>query len=218
MIKKSLALALALTGSAWAGPSSKAPIPPPQEPDLWHWFIGGSAGYLVDFEEPYYTGHIGVDTPWKVGGWDIALFAELGYTDKDQSTSVIDPNVVVAVVRAPLNAELEVMPLTFNVKFERPLTGNLNAYFGAGIGVAFTDFSATAIFSPGPVPSLNVSQDDTVFAAQVFAGLIYNFSPNFEIFGGARWLYVDADNSAPAGLDLEFDSDFSFDLGARFTF
>ncbi|BCU77272.1 hypothetical protein llg_19870 [Luteolibacter sp. LG18] len=215
---KSLALALALTGSAWAGTSSKAPIPPPQEPDLWHWFIGGSAGYLVDFEEPLYTGHIGVDTPWKVGGWDVALYLEAGYTDKDQTTSVIDPNVVVAVVRTPLTAELEVIPLTFNVKLERQLTGNLNAYFGGGIGVAFTDFSARAAFSPGPVPSINVSQDDTVFAAQLFAGLIYNFTPNFEVYGGARWIYIDSGNNIPSGLDVDFDSDFDFELGARFTF
>lgn len=220
-MKRSLALLFALTGSLWAG-DSKTPVsapPPAPEPQLWNWFIGGSAGYLLDFEEGFYTGHIGVDTPYQFAGWNVAIYAEGGYTDKDETTSVIDPNVVVALVNRPLTGELEIVPITLNVKFERQLTGNLNAYWGLGVGVALTDFNARANFAPGPVPDVNVSESDTVFAGQVFAGLIYNFNENVELFGGARWIYINSeDNTLAKALDIDFESDVNFELGARFTF
>lgn len=213
---------MALAAPLWAGEvkSSKAPIPPPEEPNLWNWFVGGSVGYLVDFEEPFYSVHVGVDTPYKVAGWDTALYLEVGYTDTDDSVAIVDPNVIRAVATTPLNADLEIIPLTFNMKFERQLTGSLNAYFGAGLGVAFTDFGARANFVPGPTPDVNISSKDTVFAAQVFAGLIYNFNEHFEVFGGARWIYIDDSSVAglPGVLDVDFGSDVLFELGGRYTF
>ena len=77
-----------------------------------------------------------------------------------------------------------------------------------------------ANFVPGPTPDVNLSEKDTVFAAQVFAGLIYNVNPHFELFGGARWIYIDDSRSAalPGILDVKFGSDVLIELGARYTF
>lgn len=219
-MKKSLLLLMALAGPAWAGEvkSSKAPIPPPEEPNLWNWFIGGSAGYLVDFDEPMYTAHVGVDTPYKVGPFDTAIYLEVGYTKKDESSLIPDTFQTIPGATAALDASLEIIPLTLNFKLERQLTDSLNFYFGAGIGVAFTSFDADINYTFAP--DVHVSEDDTVFAAQVFTGLIYNINPHFELFGGARWIYIDASDHAPVPgtSDLDFNSDVLIELGARYTF
>lgn len=33
------------------------------------------------------------------------------------------------------------------------------------------------------------SDDDTVFYGQIFTGLVYNFGPRFDIFGGIRYIH-----------------------------
>ena len=165
---------------------------------------------MVDADEVMYNGHIGVDTPWNLGGWNVALFLEGGYTEIDENASILDPRFV-AVTYAPVDVETDIVPVTLNIKFERPLTGNLNAYVGGGLGVAFVDVSAT---SPAPVG--NYSEDDTVFAAQVFAGLNYNFCPSFEMYGGARWMYCD--DVRFNGADYGIGDDWLLELGARFNF
>ena len=79
---------------------------------------------------------------------------------------------------------LRIIPLTANIKFERAISDQFGLYFGAGIGAANVDFKAT-------VGTESFSDDDWVFAAQVFAGASYYINPSVELFGGARWLYYD---------------------------
>ena len=238
-MKLPLLFTLALAAPLFAGTevtSSKQVIQPAEQPALWSWFAGGSIGYLNDFDEEMYHLHAGVDTSWSVAGWNVALFGEVGYTEKEESyfspqsspsqltspdTSSFDVDSMGAALQAVANGtlsatgfELDVIPLTFNVKFERPLTGNLNAYFGAGLGLARVDLD------------LNVgllgqySDNDWVFAAQAFAGLNYNVNANVEIYGGLRWLTFDeaelSDGGESATLDL--GDDFLFELGARYNF
>lgn len=224
---------------AFAGTSAKevvAPAPAPApDPCLFTWFAGGSIGYLTEFEEPMYNLHIGTDTCWNIGGWNVALFAEIGYTEKDDDwsnvpslTSVPQPEFIdvqgssgdlgdleKALSQNAANGygntgyDLDIMPVTFNVKLERPLTGNLNAYLGGGLGMALVDLSV----DNGPD---SFSDDDWVFTGQLFAGLNYNFNESFEMYGGARWIYFD--DAALGGGDLELDDDFLFELGGRFNF
>jgi len=215
MKNKLLLASVLLAMPAFAGTTSKevipAPAPQPQ-PSLWSWFIGGSVGYLFDAEEVMYTGHIGVDTPWNVGGWNVALFAELGYTEAEEDYTALYIGEGTAAIATGVNVETEVMPLTFNVKFERPLTGNLNAFVGLGLGLAFLDVSSSS-----PVPAFNnYSEDDQAFCGQVFAGLVYNVSESFEVFGGARWIYVDSTEFR--GRAVDFEDDFMVDLGLRINF
>jgi len=226
---------LLLALPAFAGTSKEVIAPAQTEPSLWSWFTGASVGYLTELEEPMYHLHLGADTPWKVAGWDIALFAEVGYTEKDDSFQV-DRRDLNIIAEAPggnqgggnqgggggnqgggggggniidVDTELRIIPVTANVKFERALTGNLNAYFGAGVGMANVDFSVSA-------GGVSADDDDWVFCAQVFAGLVYNVSPAFEVYGGGRWLYFD--DASLFGADLDMDDDFLIELGARYNF
>ena len=236
-MKTILLLPFVLALPVFAGTSAKevvAPAPAPN-PCLFTWFAGGSVGYLTEFEEVMYTGHIGTDTCWNIGGWNVALFAEIGYTERDesysyarQSTPPVEPHFhdsfTVDELEDYLDAtsyfgqtntsyDLDIMPITFNVKLERQLTGNLNAYFGGGVGVAGVDLSIDAGFD-------HASDDDWVFVGQVFAGLTYNVNQNFEIFGGARWIYFEDADLSDGGFKgtLELEDDFFFELGARFNF
>ena len=212
-MKKAIPLLSALAGPVWAGEvhSAKAPISQPQDSCLCDWFVGAGAGYLMDFDEPMYTVQFGRDLPVNLGGWCMAAYLELGYTDKD------DNRIVDLQRRVFLNfdEELQVIPLTLNVKFERPITDNLNVYLGAGLGVAFTEFESRSL-------AAQIKQSDTSFAAQAFIGLAYNVSKDFQVIAGARWIYVNFD--APTtpvlfgGSNLDFDSQALVELGVRYKF
>lgn len=205
---------IALAGSsAKSAKSAKVVIPPPEPAPQWNWFAGASAGYLVDFEEGMYHGHIGVDFPTR-GAYQHSLFAEVGWTETDE-------NFTDSVTEDRVNSELDILPVTLNYKFERQFACGLNAYIGAGVGVAFVDYEAT-IRNLTPVVVRN-SGDDTVFAAQIFAGLGYDVTENFEVYGGARWIYLDDANTgsfAPATRPgaTAFDDDVLIEAGLRYNF
>lgn len=236
-MKHILLLPFVLALPAFAGTSAKevvAPAPAP-EPCLFTWFAGGSVGYLTEFEEPMYNLHIGTDTCWNIGGWNVALFAEIGYTEKDgdwsgrsqessfpqsdfegSSFDVDDLENALSDLSNfgyDTSYDLDIMPITANVKFERQLTGNLNAYFGGGLGAALVNLDMEA----GP---MDFSDDDWVFTAQIFAGLSYSVCQSFEIYGGARWIYFGDAELSDGGNSgtLELDDDFLFELGGRVNF
>ena len=243
VMKKLFAISLLASLPAFAGTPTQVASEPAPQSDIWTWFAGGSVGYLTNLEEAMYTGHVGVDTPWKLAGFDIALFGEIGYTQKDESwssvsrTSSTSGNVnpfpggsnsignaedylgnKTTRLQGPTSYELDILPITANIKFERAITGNLNAYFGAGLGAAYVDFSAHA-------PIGNFSQTDWVFAGQVFAGVTYNVNQHFEIFSGARWIYLDDLDVSGKGVggkkysgSVDIGDDFLFELGARYNF
>ncbi|MGC4014379.1 MAG: outer membrane beta-barrel protein [Luteolibacter sp.] len=199
-----------MAGPVWAGEvhSSKSVIPP-QDSCLCDWFVGASAGYLIDFDEPMITAQFGKDLPVNLGGWCMAAYLEVGYTDKNDNRA-FNPQ------RIPINIdeELQVIPLTLNLKFERPISDNLNFYFGGGLGVAFTEFESRSL-------AAQIKENDTSFAAQVFIGLAYNVSKDFQVIGGARWMYVDFDSPGvpPIGDgDLDFSSQAFIELGVRYKF
>ncbi len=216
-MKTILLLPLVLTLPAFAGYSPKEVVAPAQAPCLFTWFAGGSVGYLTEFEEPMYNIHVGTDTCWNVMGWNVALFAELGYAEKDGHWSYDreDNHIAYTLSDSMYNGyshpsfDLSIMPITLNVKLERNLTGNLNAYFGGGLGVARVDLDVDTGYG-------KFSDDDWVFTAQIFAGLNYNVSQNFEIYGGARWIYLD--DAKMSGGTFDLDDDFLFELGGRYNF
>lgn len=223
-------LSLALVAPVLAGTSGKEVIPPPApvEPSLTEWFAGGSVGYLTEFEEPMYHLHIGQQTGHQIGGWDLAWYLEVGYTDKDESYSRgttstpptgipqsydLDELETFLATNAAIGTwgyDLEIIPVTINGMLQRPLSGNLDCYVGAGLGVSNVDLSIDA----GPLGSL--SDDDWVFTFQASAGLIYNFTPDFEAYSGARWIYWDDADIGPGTLELE--DDLLLELGLRFDF
>jgi opacity protein-like surface antigen len=240
-MKHILLLPFVLTLPAFAGPSPSQPAAP--APSLYTWFAGASVGYLTELEEPMYNLHVGTDTSWNLGGWNVALFGEIGYAGKDEdwsgsgydfvsSTSNSDDFELIDGGSFDLgdlesllsdisdftpydtSYDLDLMPITLNAKFERPISGNLNAYFGGGLGVARVDLDVN--FGGG----YDISDDDWVFTAQLFTGLNYNVNQNFEVYGGVRWIYYDDASFSGDHVsgDLEVGDDYLFELGARFNF
>ena len=240
-MKPILLLPFVLALPVFAGTSAKQVIaPPPANPCLMSWFAGASVGYLTELEEPMYNIHVGVtDSCWMIGGWNVGVFAEVGYTTKDEDYRPRDRDVGPPPVNIGKNNsisldvdemgqvlqyaadyfnvrtsyDLDIIPITLNVKFERALSGNLNAYIGGGLGVACVNLDLSG-------GGLSASDTDWVFVGQIFAGLSYSVSPAFEVYGGARWIYMsDADFSARGGsATLELGSDCLLELGARYTF
>ncbi|QJE97105.1 outer membrane protein [Luteolibacter luteus] len=218
-MKKALIALMLVAGSAMAGTTSKEPIPAPiqEEPSLWRWFIGGSAGYLIDWEEEMYHAQLGVDMPYEWAGFKPSIYLEVGFAETDDAVPIIDPTIPTALVNTTLFSDFQFVPLTVNFKLEREIAQNLHFYAGAGLGVAFTEFEAFAPFISGP--SLRVSEDDTVFYAQIFAGLGYDVTDNFEVFTGARWVYLDEpEGLGNAGGIATFEDDVLVEAGLRFTF
>ena len=210
-MKAFLLLPLAMALPAFAGTSEKQVVAPAPDPCVTTWFAGASVGYLVEMDAPMYNAHVGVtNSCWKIAGWDTAFYLEVGYAQKSWTDSYYSDGV-------PFhdNYKVEVLPITLNVKFERNLTGNLNGYFGGGLGMAWMNADASG-----------TSDSDWVFTAQVFAGLSYNVSPSCEIYGGARWIYYSdptwfgskQDLGNLPGFSGNIGSDWLFELGARFKF
>lgn len=203
--------ALLLPTAAFAGEpvSSKAPIPEPiVEPAcLTAWFLGGGVDYLVDAEDAYYNGHLGYDF-----GCGHSLFLEVGYTGGDETigfTTVQPPNTAQRPYQLPIEANIDIIPVTLNYKYEYSFTNRLAFYVGAGIGASYIDTEVSSGF-------LRIGDDQWSFTAQAFAGLVYNVSESFEIYGGARYLWLDS----PSLLGFNFDDldDFGVGGGIRFNF
>lgn len=166
-----------------------------------------------------YNLHVGVtNSCWKFSGWDVAMFGEIGYTSTDES--FYDPYLTFSNNFYDVDVDVDIIPVTFNVKLERALSGNLNGYIGAGIGAAYISLDASS-----DDPFGDDSDSSWVFAGQVFAGLSYKVNPAFEIYSGARWIYyADPSFDVDFGIDsqnvdsLVEDNDFLIELGARYNF
>lgn len=233
-MKKYTLILLLATAPLFAG--SPAPVAPAPPPCLTTWFAGASVGYLTELEAPMYNLHIGAgNSCWTMGGWNVSLFGEVGYTQKDEDYYGFrgDDNYLRPIQRSSYTVdqmedalaagalyfgidtgyELQIMPITLNVKFERQLSANLNAYFGAGLGAAWVDLELSA-------DGDKLSDSDWVFACQVFAGLNYSVTPNFDVYGGARWIYYSDASLSDMGesADLELGSDCLLEIGLRYKF
>lgn len=236
-MKKLILFPLLIAAPAFAGTSAKQVVTQAPDPCVTAWFGGASVGYLTQLETPLYTANIGVtNSCWNIAGWNIALYGEVGYAEKDDvdsdsstSTKLINDATVVTNVKS--DADVTIVPITLNVKFEHQITGNLGAYFGGGLGMAWVDAdwssktttSSTTYVGSTPVgPTLTTvkhqsqSDSDWVFCAQVFAGLTYHVSPQCEIYGGGRWIHL-ADPTL-FGSSQSLNDDWLVELGARYKF
>jgi opacity protein-like surface antigen len=201
-MKNTLFLSLILSVPALAGTSqvvTESSPPTMTQNNTWDWFVGGSAGYLIDSEEDMYTLQIGANSPWVMSGWSVALYAEAGWTENHDAFDNVAP--------FGGNSDVDLVPITFNAKFEHLITGGLSAYVGGGLGTTYLDVDFST-------PTGTRHTDDWVFTAQVFAGLAYHVNENVELFGGARWIYFDD----PDLNGVTHDDDVLFEGGLRFHF
>jgi len=184
-------------------------------------FGGSFSGDGIDFD--MYTLHVG--RSWGSGfyGFATSVYLEVGYLDGDTDVSYngpldgIDPaNLEVrdevlealedldSIVANP-DIDIDIIPVTLNFMAERNIIGGLGLYLGAGAGYAFTDTDA-----------FGESDTDGGFIAQASAGLVYNFTESFEMFGGVRWMYLESLNFGDS--DLELDDEFAWEIGVRVNF
>ncbi len=218
---------LALALAAQAGTPNTAPIPAP-DPGLREWFIGGSVGYLTDLDEAMY--HLQAGAEFKTPGTHStqAFYLEVGFTQDDASYSYSPPPPTAGGRSEAAKIDLNIIPITANYKYEAALTGHLNCYLGLGLGIAILDSSYDWSWFQAVTPPNNHgeggdNQTDVRFYGNVFAGLSYDFSDAFEIFGGVRYIFMDnmdhtIDVTHAPAYSAGINNDFLFELGARYHF
>lgn len=196
-IALSIASALALSGSVLAGDAvvtntgtTGTITQSTSYGEQPHWILGGGVDYLTDAEEALYLGHFGYDF-----GNGSALYVESGWTGQEETTLL----PVVA------NIDIDIVPVTLNYKYQYDFTERLGFYAGAGIGASLVDVEVGF-----------ASDDDWVFTAQAFAGLVYNVSSNFEIYAGARYIWLD--DVSLFGANVDDLDDVGVGGGVRFNF
>jgi len=179
--------------------------------DLIEGEIGGPIGSfesvdISDFDFDLYSLHVGRDLGTQILGCDVAAYLEVAYLSGDATLSATLFNSFEGLVTDSTTFDLDIIPITMNIKLERNLFGALSMYGTAGVGYAFSEASA-----------FGDSETDGGFYAQASAGLLYNISENFEAYTGARWLYLGSVGIADDD-DLELDNDFAWEVGLRYNF
>lgn len=149
--------------------------------------LGAEGGYLIDSEEEYFTARAG----YQFAGHDTLtqeFGLELGYSEQKDA-----------------GAKVEYLPLTLNYRIEGTAANRFGYYVGAGAGIAFLDLSGYGF-----------SASDSPFAAQAFAGLTYQATPNAKLHLGVKYIWIDDielfhssfevgdDIALTAGLSIKF--------------
>jgi hypothetical protein len=214
---------LALVTAAQAGTPSMTMTPAPSG-KLWQWFAGGSAGYLTHLDQEMYNLQVGAEYRPSGASGSHALYLQVGFAEDDTSYNYISN--IPGDVSERANIDVNIIPITLNYKYEATLAGRLDGYIGLGLGVAVLDGSYDWSWSQAVPPPNNSgegseSQTDVRFYGEVFAGLAYKVSETFEVFGGARYIFMD-DVDQPMGRVFSYkagiDNDLLIELGARVRF
>ena len=203
-------LAIAATAQAGEEASAKQVIAPIAALCDWSWFAGGSVGVIDgdDWDEDIYTLHIGKERKCAGDKYSQAIYLEVGFTESDFTES---EGGVSEELPITTSTDIEIIPITLNYKYECELSNKLNWYAGAGAGIALVDVDFEESSSNG---SISESDDDTAFYGHIFAGLVYNVSDTIEVFGGARFIFMDD----VLGGDSPLDEEVHYELGARYNF
>lgn len=200
-------------------------------PTLGAWFVGGTYGRMdnadnliadtysnipigptgfidiYDLDLESYSLHVGRDLGMQLLGCDLAAYLEVGITDGDMRIRGREEDTDPI---STLDFDFEIIPVTANLKFERNLFGKLNAYVSAGAGVAFTSITSKT-------GTNTQKEDDTEFYLQASAGLLYNITDQWEVYGGARWSNL-PDLEFGVGTDDVIDDSIFYEIGVRYNF
>ena len=95
------------------------------------------------------------------------------------------------------------------------LSDKLNWYAGAGAGIALVDVESRLTVS-GDIAWTTTSDLTMIpLLRHIFAGLVYNVSDTFEVFGGARYIFMD---DVLGWRIILLDEEVHYELGARYNF
>mgnify|MGYP001050275175 CR=1 FL=1 len=206
-------LALAATAQAGEEASAKQVIAPIAALCDWSWFAGGSVGVIDgdDWDEDIYTLHIGKERKCAGDKCSQAIYLEVGFTESDftESEGGFSEEPLITT-----STDIEIIPITLNYKYECELSDKLNWYAGAGAGIALVDVDIETSVSGDNGGPTSESDDDTAFYGHIFAGLVYNVSDTIEVFGGARYIFMDD----VLGGESLLDEEVHYELGARYNF
>ena len=156
---------------------------------------------IEDFQFEMYTLHVGRDLGTQFLGCDLAAYFEVGYLDGDANMKYTGFNSI--QVQRTAGIDIEIIPITLNLLAERTLYAGIKGYISGGIGYAFTDTSF-----------LGDSDSDGGFYAQASMGLAYDINELWEIYGGARYLFLGDLDVAGA----ELDDSVGYEIGVRYSF
>ncbi len=226
-------LALATTASA----GTPAPVTPPPCVGLWTWFAGGSVGYLTEAESPLYSLNLGMQYKRPGSQSSQSIYLQVGYGQDDAGFMYptlrygpggipIPPPIGGPTEHAMI--DMDIIPITLDYKYEGCLTGRLNYYVGLGLGIAVVNTSCDWRWSmPVPPPAIGsgkgtTDQTDVRLYGEIFAGLAYNVTDQFQIYAGARYILmdnVDRDvHVTDASYDAGINNNVLMELGLRYHF
>jgi opacity protein-like surface antigen len=160
---------------------------------------------VSDFEFDMYTLHIGRDLGKQVLGCDLAAYLEVGFLDGNANTSFFNSGSNSFINSVSTSTDIGIIPITMNLKLERPFYGPISGYITGGVGYAFTDIELDS-----------ESDSGGGFYAQASIGLIYNINASWEIFGGARYVHLSSLDFGDNGIEL--DDNIAYEIGARYNF
>ena len=129
------------------------------------------------------------------------VFTESDFRDVDSVSSPGEPDPIITTTS--ITTDIEIIPITLNYKYECELSDKLNWYAGAGAGIALVDVDIETSVSGDNGGPTSESDDDTAFYGHIFAGLVYNVSDTIEVFGGARYIFMDDVLGGDSPLDEE---------------
>jgi opacity protein-like surface antigen len=189
--------ALALTAIPASAGEPSQPYQPSQveQSPMWQWFVGGSVSYLFEYEEPMYALHVGAKSPWSPLGFATSFHLEGGFLEDDNESHI-------PLGIGGIDSDLELIPVTLNVQFEKALNDWIGLYFGVGAGASFSDLKVAGAGH----------DHDTVFTSQAFAGVNFRMGASSEIYTGGRYIrFEDAD-------DYDLDDSWAVEAGYRWKF
>lgn len=152
---------------------------------------GAEAGYLLDSEEAYLSGRVGLELRAN-GPFSHQLEIEVGYTDKKE-----------------FGVKADLLPVTLNYRLVVSGPQRVGWYLGGGAGFARTRMDGVSIGGP-------IKLRDESFAAQGFAGLTYQAGPSTTLSLGAKYIWID--DVTLAGTRFSVEDDVGLTGGITFRF
>jgi hypothetical protein len=162
---------------------------------------------IDDFDFEMYTLHVGRDLGVQFLGCDLAAYLEVGYLNGDASLGLYESSISGPALSGTTGVDIEIIPITFNLKAERILFGSIKGYISGGIGYAFTNTEL-----------LGDDDSDGGFFAQASMGLAYDVTDNWEIYGGARYLWLSELDLGDTVGSSELDNNVGYEVGLRYSF